>query len=73
MATTVTKENQEGINIFYSTEAFYKGTTRRREIRRTGATKFWKTRPNNFKIPVKYGMDEHGYIDQTNCVNWTID
>ena len=43
------------------------------KVRRTGKTKVWKTRPLEFKIPVKYGLYESGYIDHTNCQNWTID
>lgn len=34
--------------------------------RRNGANKTWKTRPDEFKIPVKRGMREYGYIDQDN-------
>jgi len=31
-----------------------------------GAIKTWKTRPNNFRIPVKHGMYDFGFIDETN-------
>lgn len=30
--------------------------------RRNGKTKLWKTRPNEFRIPVKRGLYEYGYI-----------
>ena len=30
--------------------------------RRNGKTKTWKTRPDRFKIPVKYGLRECFYI-----------
>ena len=41
------------------------GVTRRvYEWRRNGATKTWKTRPGEFRIPVKYGMRGYDYIDQ---------
>jgi len=31
-----------------------------------GKVKTWKTRPNEFKIPVKHGMYDFGYITQHN-------
>jgi hypothetical protein len=31
-----------------------------------GRPKLWKTRPTDFKIPVKRGMYEHGYITHEN-------
>lgn len=34
--------------------------------RRTGATKVWKTRPTEFKVPVAHGLYSHGYITQNN-------
>lgn len=40
------------------------GTPQR--YRRTGATKTWKTRPNEFRIPIKRGLREYGYITQDN-------
>lgn len=40
------------------------GTAKR--FRRNGANKLWKTRPNEFRIPVKYGMNGYYYIDQNN-------
>ena len=35
--------------------------------RRNGATKTWKTRPAEFRVPVKFGMRSHTYIDQGNA------
>lgn len=32
--------------------------------RRNGATKTWKTRPDEFRIPVKHGLRDHGYITE---------
>lgn len=34
--------------------------------RRNGATKTWKTRPNEFRIPVKAGLRACGYITHQN-------
>lgn len=33
--------------------------TKCRNWRRNGATKVWKTRPNDFRVPVKFGL--YGY------------
>jgi hypothetical protein len=40
--------------------------------KRNGKTKYWKTRPNEFKIPVKHGLYDYFYIDQNNCNDWLI-
>lgn len=32
-------------------------------VRVNGACKTWKTRPQQFKLPVKYGIRDCGYID----------
>ena len=40
-------------------------------VRVNGACKTWKTRPNDFRLPVKYGFRECGYIDQDNASDWT--
>lgn len=41
------------------------GVTVVQEIwRRSGQTKTWKTRPEQFRIPVKYGLRNSSYIDQ---------
>lgn len=34
--------------------------------RRTGRTQTWKTRPGEFRIPVKYGLRGYGNITQLN-------
>jgi len=72
MKATVTRENNEGKREFYHIS---KLDSRKEpmKVRRNGATKYWKTRPNEFKIPVKYGLYEYGYIDQNNAAQWTID
>lgn len=35
--------------------------------RRSGMTKTWKTRPGQFKIPVKHGLRNSDYITQDNA------
>ncbi len=42
----------------------------RLRARRNGATKTWKTRPGNFRIPVKHGLYQYGYIDHNNHLEW---
>ena len=34
-----------------------------RQVKVNGSVKTWKTRPNNCKMPYKYGMYEYGYIE----------
>lgn len=39
------------------------GVTIRQEVwRRNGQTQTWKTRPNEYRIPVKYGMHTYGQL-----------
>ncbi len=38
--------------------------------RRSGATKTWKTRPDHFRVPVKYGMYESGEVTHDNASEW---
>jgi len=35
--------------------------------RRNGATKTWKREPDRFQVPVKYGMRDYSYLDDTNA------
>lgn len=37
-----------------------------------GKCKIWKTRPAEFRLPVKYGLKECFYIDETNANEWEI-
>jgi hypothetical protein len=39
--------------------------------RRNGATKLWKRKPNEFKIPVKRGMYQYEYITHENIDQFT--
>jgi len=36
-------------------------------FRRNGKTKTWVTRPDEFRVPIKHGLREYGYITQTNA------
>jgi hypothetical protein len=35
--------------------------------RANGKCKTWKTRLNEFKLPIKHGLYSYGYITQDNC------
>ena len=37
-----------------------------------GACKTWKTRPDEFRLPVKYGLRECSYITQDNANEWVL-
>lgn len=38
--------------------------------RRNGATKTWKTRPGEFRIPIKAGFKACGYIEHNNLAHF---
>ncbi len=40
--------------------------------RRNGKTQTWKTRPNDFRIPIKHGLYDYGNITQDNANEWVI-
>jgi len=40
-------------------------------FRRNGKTKTWKTR-SDFRIPVKHGLYDYGYIDQDNYLDFVV-
>jgi hypothetical protein len=40
--------------------------------RRNGKTQTWKRKPNDFRIPVKYGLYEYYNITQDNCHEWVL-
>ena len=42
------------------------------KVRVNGALKTWKTEPERFRLPVKYGLRECGAIDQDNCDRFFI-
>ena len=41
--------------------------------RRNGKTKLWKTRPDDFRVPIKYGLREYSYITPENVHLFTSD
>jgi len=62
---------------FLTADNFYHKTLKNKDgtplrARRNGANKTWKTRPNEFKIPVKRGLNQYGQIDQDNFNDWAV-
>ena len=70
----ITKEIALTANEFFSTTLKNKDKQQTPlKVRRNGKTQTWKTRPNEFKVPVKYGLYEYAYITQDNCNEWQIE
>lgn len=46
------------------------GSTRVVSARSNGAVKLWKTRPDDFRAPFKYGLRECFYITPDNAHEW---
>ena len=68
---TITRQNCETVQRFeHKTLKNADGT--RLRARRNGKTKTWKTRPEEFKIPAKYGLYNYFYITHENCQEWEI-
>jgi len=40
--------------------------------RANGTCQTWKTRPDDFKLPVKYGLKECFYITPANAGDWEV-
>lgn len=40
-------------------------------VRVNGKCQTWKTRPCEFRLPVKHGLYGYGYVDQQNCGLWS--
>lgn len=61
----ITKEQALTVNRFHENTPRPNGTCY--EWRRNGGTQTWVTRPEHFKVPVKYGMRSYDYITQDNA------
>jgi hypothetical protein len=68
---TVNKENALTANRFEHVSIKNADKTPAR-CKRNGKTKIWVTRPDEFKIPVKHGLRDCFYIDNTNCNDWNV-
>lgn len=67
----ITKDNAMTANNFYHRT---KLDSRKKplSIRRNGKTQVWKTRPNEFRVPCKYGLYEYYNLTQYNAHEWYI-
>lgn len=41
-------------------------------VRINGACRTWKTRPDDFRLPVKSGISHYGYITPANAAEWCL-
>lgn len=67
----ITKEQAMNANSFICLDVNNADGTPAR-LRRNGKTKTWKTRPNDFMVPVKYGLYGHTYITHENAHRFDI-
>jgi hypothetical protein len=47
--------------------------TKKVKWRANGECKTWKSRPNEFRLPVRRGLNNFSYIDHTNCHLMEVD
>lgn len=45
---------------------------RPKQCRVNGACKTWKTRPDEFSLPVKQNLNDFGYITEQNAEFWEV-
>lgn len=50
----------------------YSRSKQLKRVRVSGKCKTWKTRPDEFKLPVKYGMYESLYITERNAADYQL-
>lgn len=62
----VTKEQAMTANEFHDEAHHYQ------RWRRNGKTQTWVTRPDEFKIPVKFGLYQYGYITELNAIHFHV-
>jgi hypothetical protein len=68
---TVNRENAMTANRFEHVSSKNADKTPTR-AKRNGKTKTWVTRPQEYKIPVKYGLKTCFYITPENCDDWNV-
>jgi len=65
---------QDAVNATYRQEFWHK-TAKNADgspvrCRVNGVCKVWKTRPDEFRLPVKHGLKQCFYIEQDNANEW---
>ncbi len=69
VAESPTIENIEEVYEFWHrTKRDHRGMPLK--VRRNGKIKLWKTRPEKFRAPVKYGLKECFYLTEETIGNW---
>ena len=80
LVTTREAENATGVvnartapmaTYFYHRTRTYKDGKTPIRVRNNGSVKMWKRDPNKFRVPVKYGMYDFFYIDNSNADQWS--
>lgn len=70
VADKLTMEDMSSSEYWHRTAKNADGSPLR--VRKTGQLKTWKTRPNEFKLPVKYGLKDSFYITHENVDEWCL-
>jgi hypothetical protein len=61
---------RHGTEFYHISLKHSNGTPMRARV--NGKCKTWKRRPEDFSLPMKYGLKECFYIDLGNCTDWCI-
>lgn len=70
-ALTLTSAHYTGLHDCTRTVGSRGGITERiTSVRASGRCQTWKTRPEEFRLPVKYGLYEHYAITHQNANDW---
>jgi hypothetical protein len=56
--------------LYHKTMTNADGTPLRARV--NGQTKLWKTRPEEFRVPMKHGMYDHFYLEANNSTEWSL-
>ena len=59
-----------GQELWHATAKNADGTPLR--VRVNGRCKTWKTRPEEFRLPIKHGLYSHGQIDHHTAHSWCL-
>lgn len=68
----ITKEQADYYMMFYHSWLKNADGTAMR-CRANGKLKTWKTRPNEWRLPVVHGLKGYFYLTQNNAAEWTVD
>lgn len=64
----VSKEQAMSVDRFHANATCHPHKTYK--WRRNGKTQTWKTRPGDFRVPVKFGLYSYSAITQDNADQW---